>query len=258
MNMFMYLMKTGKGYVCSVLPLREILPSTRNDFFEIYVLNGRQLSFYKTGVKNVYYNFIATRPIQDRIDKAGSITALVDARQISRSEFQLVMRSRHDNRRIPVFLIAFLVFGEFSPLILPFISSAVPWNCRIPSQLQGDREKQERRRSDAFAKLAGVNAREVLGAGKTAEGLNKEELLHVSNVLGLHSPKWPVALSLPPTWWLRFRVQRRVEYLELDDTLLERGGGPKALDAGEELKMAVVERGMYTHLCLLFLLFFWY
>lgn len=153
------------------------------------------------------------------------------------------MRSRHDTRRIPVFAIVFLVFGEFSPLVLPFVSSIVPWNCRIPSQLQGDREKQELRRKDAFAKLVGVNVRD---AGKTVEGLDKGELLHVSNVLGLHSPKWPAALSLPPTVWLRFKVRRQVEYLELDDTLLERGGGPTALDTGEELKMAVVERGMYV------------
>lgn len=157
------------------------------------------------------------------------------------------MRSRHDTRRIPVFAIVFLIFGEFSPLVLPFVSSIVPWNCRIPSQLQGDREKQEQRRKDAFAKLTGVDAQEVLGVVKTAESLNKEELLHVSNVLGLHSPKWPAALSLPPAGWLRFRVRRQMEYLELDDTLLERGGGPTALDAGEELKMAVVERGMYVH-----------
>lgn len=86
----------------------------------------------------------------------------------------------------------------------------------------------------------------MLAAQKTVEGLNREELLHVSNVLGLHSLKWPGALSLPPTGWLRFRVRRRIEYLELDDILLERGGGPKVLDAGEELKMAVVERGMYV------------
>lgn len=243
MNTFMYLLKTGKGYVCVKNPKNPLSPQ-----ISIYIPTNvnppsHKLSFYKTGLKNVYHNFIATRPIQDRIDKAGSITALVGAHQISRSEFQLVMRSRHDTRRIPVFVVVFLVFGEFSPLVLPFVSSIVPWNCRIPSQLQGDREKQELRRKDAFAKLVGANGRD---AGKTVEGLDKEELLHVSNVLGLHSPKWPAALSLPPTVWLRFKVRRQMEYLELDDTLLERGGGPEALDAGEELKMAVVERGMYV------------
>lgn len=154
-----------------------------------------------------------------------------------------MMRSRHDTRRIPVFAVVFLVFGEFSPLVLPFISSVVPWNCRIPKQLQGDREKQEQRRKEAFAKLPS----EVL-VEKATDGLDREELLHVSNVLGLHSTKWPGALGLPPTGWLRWKVRRRVEYLELDDTLLERGGGPTALDGGEELKMAVVERGMWVSL----------
>lgn len=155
-----------------------------------------------------------------------------------------MMRSRHDTRRIPVFAVVFLVFGEFSPLILPFVSSIVPWNCRIPSQLQSDREKLEKRRKAAFEKL---DSERVKGLRKEmkVEELGRGELLHCCHVLGLHSPKWPEALSLPPIGWLRFRLRRRIEYLELDDTLLERGGGPKALDAGEELKMAAVERGLY-------------
>ncbi|KAH0609551.1 uncharacterized protein H6S33_013037 [Morchella sextelata] len=211
---FSYLLKTGKAY----------------------------LSFYKTGLKNVYHNFISTRPLQTRIDKLGSgrITPLVAHNAITRSEFQHIMRSRHDTRRIPVFAVVFLIFGEFSPLILPFISSVVPWNCRIPSQLHGDRVKLEKRREEAFRTFAapeGVEMRDVYALGRS-------ELLHVSNVLGITSTKWPGALGLPPTAWVRLRVRRRVEYLEIDDTLLERGGGVDALDGGEELRMAAVERGL--------------
>jgi len=33
-------------------------------------------------------------------------------------------------------------------------------------------------------------------------------------------------------------------YLDLDDILLARGGGPRMLDSGEELKMAAVDRGL--------------
>lgn len=79
---------------------------------------------------------------------------------------------------------------------------------------------------------------------RDVDGMRRSELLHVSNVLGITSTKWPGALGLPPTAWVRIRVRRRVEYLEIDDTLLERGGGVDALDGGEELRMAAVERGL--------------
>ncbi|RPA98958.1 hypothetical protein L873DRAFT_1685898 [Choiromyces venosus 120613-1] len=207
------------------------------------------LGFYKTGLKNVYKNFIATRPIQSRIDKKGSITDLVEAGEITRREFQLVMRSRHDSRRIPIFGLVFMIFGEFSPFVLPFISGIVPFNCRIPRQIQGDRAKLEERRAASFQNFPrGRDLLQLAQEKRSVKDLTSNEVLHCSTVLGLHSGKWPSVLYpfLPPTMWLRFKLWRRMMYLDLDDILLARGGGPGMLDSGEELKMAAVDRGFDT------------
>jgi len=75
------------------------------------------------------------------------------------------------------------------------------------------------------------------GLGELSSG----EVAHVARVLGVNS--WVLPLEGVKRW----RVNRRCEYLELDDTLLKRGGGVSALDSGEELVMAAQERGIDTH-----------
>ncbi|PWW74962.1 hypothetical protein C7212DRAFT_358765 [Tuber magnatum] len=236
----------------STLPAALELPQKApgDSTFPHLIKTGKAyLVFYKTGLKNVYKNFIATRPIQSRIDKKGSITDLVEAGEITRREFQLVMRNRHDSRRIPVFGLIFMVFGELSPFVLPFISGIVPFNCRIPRQIHGDRTKLEERRAASFRNLP--KSRDLLELARekrSVRDLTSNEVLHCSTVLGLHSAKWPLVLYpfLPPTMWLRFKLWRRLMYLDLDDILLARGGGPGMLDSGEELKMAAVDRGFNT------------
>lgn len=142
-----------------------------------------------------------------------------------------------------------MIFGEFSPFVLPFISGVVPFNCRIPRQIQGDRTKLEERRAASFQNLPkGRNLSELAREKRSVKDLTSNEVLHCSTVLGLHSGKWPSALYpfLPPTMWLRFKLWRRLMYLDLDDILLARGGGPRMLDSGEELKMAAVDRGLWV------------
>ncbi|KAL7269405.1 hypothetical protein RUND412_007935 [Rhizina undulata] len=225
----------------STLPAELEFPKESGNKLSYLIQVGKSyVAFFKTGIKNVFYNFKATRPIQERIDAAGSITDLVAAQKITRAEFQLVMRSRHDTRRIPLFALIILICGEFSPLILPFISNVVPFNCRIPRQQERDRRLLEARRKSSFTTLP-----PPIGEKGSLEQLTRPELLHISRVLGIHSPKWPEAI-LPPTVWLRFRLDRRIQYLNLDDILLSRFGGPGKLDAGEEVLMAATDRGIST------------
>ncbi len=85
------------------------------------------------------------------------------------------------------------------------------------------------------------------GETETLNSLNREQLLHISRSLGLHSTWWFdesfLAGISPPSGLLQRRVQKAKEYIESDDKLIDRDGGVGGLDI-EEVKMAMVDRGL--------------
>jgi hypothetical protein len=82
--------------------------------------------------------------------------------------------------------------------------------------------------------------------GKGVEGLQRQQLIHISWSLGLSSRIWDyLGGQYPglPTGILRGKVRRRVKYLEMDDRLIRACGGVREMEA-EEVRMACVERGI--------------
>lgn len=78
------------------------------------------------------------------------------------------------------------------------------------------------------------------------EGLGRMQLLHICWSLGLSSRAWDwFGGRLPglPTFMLRRKVSERVDYLGMDDKLIEKAGGLRDMSL-EELRMACVERGI--------------
>jgi len=201
------------------------------------------MTFYKTGGKNIYINYKATRPIQDRVNKNynGSLAAAVKANALTRHDFQLLVRSWHDVKRVPVFGLVLMVCGEFTPLVVIALSNVVPWTCRIPRQINSDRQKLEKRRSISFRNLTLPPPTE---AG--VQNLKRMQLLHISWSLGLSSRAWDLlGGQYPglPTFMLRRKAVKRVEYLSLDDGLILKDGGVGQMEI-EEVRMACVERGI--------------
>ncbi|APA14306.1 hypothetical protein sscle_12g090760 [Sclerotinia sclerotiorum 1980 UF-70] len=224
------------------LPIRE--PNQPFFFKYAFTLGKAYAKFYKTGVKNIYYNFLASRTIQTAIDEKykSSLSSAVKGALLSRSDFQLLMRNRHDVKRVPIFALVFLLCGEFTPLVVIAISNVVPWTCRIPKQIDADRRKLEERRAISFRNLT----MKTPPAGTVAQNLQRMQLLHISWSLGLSSSMWDyIGGRLPglPSAILRRKVAKRVKYLELDDMLIKSGGGVKQMYE-EELRMACVERGI--------------
>jgi hypothetical protein len=225
-----------------ILPTR--LPSQSLPAF--YFTTGKTyLAFYKTGVKNIYHNFRASRPIQARINTQynSSLRAAVAANALTRRDFQLLVRNWHDVKRVPVFALVFAVCGEFTPLVVVFLSSVVPWTCRIPKQVNGDRRKLEERRRVSFRNLT---VPPLEGKEGGVKALVRMQLLHVSWSLGLSSSAWDwLGGRLPglPTFLLRRKVARRVDYLDMDDSLIGVGGGVEKMQ-DDECRMACVERGI--------------
>ncbi|KAI1003369.1 hypothetical protein K3495_g4837 [Podosphaera aphanis] len=207
--------------------------------FTYYLSVGKAyLAFYKKGIKNIYYNYKAAKPIQHLIDSryGGSVSSAVAAKAICRSDFQLLIRNWHDIRRVPVFGLMLLICGEFTPLIVVALSNIVPWTCRIPAQIEKDRSKRERVRRKAFLQIVPDPP-----AGGV-EYLASSHLGQINSSLGLSSQIWNL-IGGTPKRILKRRLRKRLDYLKIDDSLIEAAGGAQKMNI-EEVKMALVERGV--------------
>jgi len=256
----------------SVLPPPLALPerSEAQTRFIYWFRIGRAYgTFYKEGIKAVWYNNKAARLLRERMSKEHGTSNVIEAATkslVSRSEWQLLARNKHDIGKLPVFGILVLIFGEWLPLLVPFIPGAVPGTCLIPKQVQGMRLKAEERRRRSFREGTAEPAREqmpddrVVIAGRPAQradwpmvdvtyirsmlnGLRDDQLHHLSFTLGQHSSIWDKIQLPPPAFLLRRSLTKRLQYLTLDDKLLLRFGGSSQLSP-IELEIACEQRGL--------------
>ena len=262
----------------STLPAPISLPEREKDqkFISYAWRTGRAyLSFYKTGLKAIFANRRAAGPLRHHLNSkqtpqlppspysSSSSSSEKDAEfgetpqelasyPISRAEFQLLRRSRHDVSRIPIFALLFAILGEWLPLVVFFFTPLVPYTCRIPKQVDRALQAAELRRKNSFRAAGGGDAvpTPYVTDGKVPrriEELSKPQLLHVSRSLGLHARLWDVVTrdALPPALALRWLASRRLAYLRRDDLLLQRDSKmPADSLSSEEVKRACVERGI--------------
>jgi hypothetical protein len=199
----------------------------------LYRLGKSYLSFYKTGLKNVWFNYKEYRKIKERLGSLPLNDAVKyggrDGRPtISRREYQLCLRTSHDIRKLIPFGLILVICGEFTPLVVLALGSmVVPSTCRIPKQVIKDQVNLLKRYdglgpepgsqdTTAAQRLAFIEAR-------------------VGYVWGLMPSPRPLPLlhSL-----LRRRVRRRAEELVCDAILIRREGGLARLDPSEILQFA--------------------
>lgn len=122
-------------------------------------------------------------------------------------------------------------------------SGVVPWTCRIPKQIDGDRRKLEERSARSHERYKDKWPLEPYSTlVKDIEKLDEWKLRHINSKLGLSSSLWE-SFGGPPISLLKYRVRKRMEYLEMDNDLIRKAGGFGGLSK-EELKMACVERGV--------------
>ncbi|EHK26201.1 uncharacterized protein TRIVIDRAFT_55585 [Trichoderma virens Gv29-8] len=156
----------------------------------------------------------------------------------SRADWVLLWRTRHDLLRLPVFALFFLVAGEFTPILVVFVSGILPYTCRFPSLLNESIEKAERRRATAFDELESKHPQGVLSPGITKAVARK----HVLRALDLPGAMWDRLGFTPPGMW-NVKGRLRLSFLEVDDKRLIDGGGPSGLEV-EELRIACSDRGL--------------
>jgi hypothetical protein len=258
-----YVATTGKGVnpSSSTLPAPLDIPEReKGQGLPSYLLKcGRAyLGFYKTGIKNVWYNYKDAKKIQHKLRSTQTPQLppspsskkhqnLYTKFVLTRAEFQFLRRSQYDVRRVPIFGVLFIIAGEYLPLVVIFLTPLVPYTCRIPKQVKRAREKLEKRREDSFRAVTdgyAPSAKGKDGEVRVMEELGKGQLMHISRSCGLHAALWDRTKgALPPKAMLIFRVRKWLEYLEKDDALIQRDGSVRELK-GEELKLAAEQRGL--------------
>lgn len=157
------------------------------------------------------------------------------------------------------FLLILIVCGEFTPLVVLALGSRVtPLTCRVPKQLEKERQARIERKKEAVriaemssaveADLKEWNAIALLKAEPDRESESVRGVMCSCAALGLaKSHRVP---SYVPGFMEKMavngvyvsRLKRYKEYLAVDDALIKEYGGVRGLSP-EELRIAVDERG---------------
>jgi hypothetical protein len=225
------------------------------------------LTFYKTGVSNVRSTSKLARSLRAKAGPTGTVDY---TSVLTRAEWQIVRRSRLDMLRLPAFGVIFLVFGEWTPLLVRWITPLIPEPCRIPSQVSRDLEKAERKRKDRLHKLDPARVMRLVEKDRPKPGVTMEavgarvddksvdaEALRDIEVGGLryldayvlacrfdaYAREWDWVGITPPKRLLQRNLKKKFEYLKKDDELIQRDGGWAALEK-REVESACRERGL--------------
>ncbi|KAF3403828.1 hypothetical protein F1880_010209 [Penicillium rolfsii] len=228
------------------------------------------LTFYKTGLKNVYHNYRASLPLRRELGLPAYLpvspprsTTFDEAlrketpeKKLGRGRFQLVRRSAHDVQRMIPFTLILIICGEFTPLIIPIFGNAItPATCRVPGQVTKEREAGSKRKVLAQQALAAATGKAVPTTGSDAERALLLELATISSAQQASAQKVLQACAMfglvkkhdrflgtilaGPVY--RPRLLRHLHYLNIDDGMIS-DAGVDALGA-EEVRIAVEERG---------------
>ncbi|KAK0517328.1 hypothetical protein JMJ35_000483 [Cladonia borealis] len=211
-----------------------------------YRLGKAYATFYKTGLKAIWTNHKAVRALNPPSD----LLAAVRSDRLTRANFQLIHRSRADIRKIPPFILLWLVCGEFTPLVVYYVSAIVPRTIWIPKQFEAARQKAEARRRAAREKTTTTETTRkltvsLLDGVESMQAEPKQQFYTcVAQSYGLYPAWWDRLFgSLIPQWEVKRRLYDHAEYLDTDDFAIERDGGEGGLGR-EEVVRACEERAV--------------
>ncbi|KAJ5930717.1 hypothetical protein N7466_006210 [Penicillium verhagenii] len=189
----------------------------------VVAIGRAYLTFYKTGLKNVFRNYRASLPLRKQLGLPAFLPTSPPRRvanpnpvasqpqsskgaaagpapsqntydlrnlRLGRGQFQLVRRSARDVRRMIPFTMILVVCGEFTPLIVPLFGSAItPATCRVPGQIGKERGVAAERRNGALRAWVGARPENGLDAPRAGS----EEAFGL--LLELANPAWVVGGS---------------------------------------------------------------
>jgi hypothetical protein len=228
-------LETPKG------PLREsdgsVTLKSRASY--LYRLGKAYLTFYKTGFMNIWSNYKEFLDLRTRLGGIDIHECVKYGRdpKITRREYQLYLRTNHDLKKLIPFGLVFAICGEFTPLVVLALGTAVvPYTCRIPQQVKKDLEKTLSRVRD------GERIIQSKGAASTDRVL---AYIHGSDRFGIERKDLPLR-ELLWRYWIEPRFKRRVDDIICDAILISREGGPSRLEPDELYQFAVKMRKAHT------------
>ena len=196
--------------------------------------------FYKIGFKNIWHNYKAMREIKKKLGPLSIYEGVFRSKPnspnaISRHDLHLYLRTQHDLRKLLPFSLIFIVFGEWTPLIIMIFGSAVtPYTCRIPQQQAADLAKAIKK-SSAFEREG-----DQLGYFSEVRDFN-DWIVKRAYQSGLAwSPRIgrvPVAGPLLARYWYHPRLRQIDLQTTADVVATQREGGASSLSPTERLKL---------------------
>lgn len=204
--------------------------------------------FYKTGLKAIYTNWKLARALPDGLyyRSQSDLRAAVEDGTLNRADFQLIRRAKSDVNKLPLFVLVWLVCGEFTPLVVIFVSGLVPRVIWIPKQVQKAREKAETRRKLAREESAVhiTGPTKLFIIDEMVEPNRTNTYRYYARSMGLYPGLWDrLPPAVIPTSLVKNRVQNRIEYLEIDDLAIAMDGGERRMNA-QEITWACEDRGI--------------
>lgn len=227
------------------------LPSRPSDLptYKYYFRLGKAYAqFYKTGLKAIYTNWKLARALPNGLYhfSQSDLRAAVEDGTLSRADFQLIRRAKNDVNKLPLFMLVWLICGEFTPLVVLFVSGLVPRTIWMPKQVSQAREKAEARRKSAKEEstfqFSGPTKLSIIDT--MIEPHRTRAYRYYARSMGLYPGLWD---RLPPgsipTLLMKSRAQKRMQYLEIDDLAIGKNGGEGRMNA-QELVWACEDRGI--------------
>ena len=218
------------------LPTRD--PETPN-YKYYYRLGKAYATFYKNGLKAIWTNYKAVRALNPPSD----LYTAVITDKITRANFQLICRSRADTRKLPPFILLWLVCGEFTPLVVLYVGAIIPKTIWIPKQFEAARKKAEARRTRFGPRSVtddiGPLSSQLLDRTKEPIPPRTQRAIFsdAARCYGLYPVWWDQVFGeRNPQWEIRRRLRKYVRYIETDDYAIEKDGGIGGLDEREVVR----------------------
>ena len=216
-------------------------------FKRLLAFSKAYFQFYKAGCSAVLTNYrlakevIASKSGSGRDTSASFLRQARDPAALTRAEWILLSRVRHDVLRIPLFGIILLICWEMTPIVVAVFDGVVPTTCRLPFQNLKAIKRAEERRRVSFEEL---DSKFGPGVADGSENQITPQYARTHTLRSLHliSGLWD-RLGFVPSYLWRSNGEPRIAYLEADDALLSQANDLSAMEP-EEVEIACAERGI--------------